>query len=107
MEILIAIVIGALFATGTYLLLNRALLRIIFGMCLLSHGALILLITTGKRGAAPIISEGVAAYADPIPQALILTAIVIGFAVTGLITVLTFRIYQAFGKDDTEDLKGM
>ena len=107
METLVAIVIGVLFAAGTYMLLNRALLRIIFGMGLLSHGTFLLLIITGNRGEAPILREGVTAYADPISQFMILTAIVIGFGVTGLILVLTFQIYKAFGKDDTEALKGM
>ena len=104
-----AIVVGIIFVAGTYLLLSRALLRILFGTVLLSNGTLLMLITMGKlkRGAAPILREGVIAYADPLPQAMILTAIVIGFAVTALIIVLSFRTYQAFGKDDTEYLKGM
>jgi multicomponent Na+:H+ antiporter subunit C len=109
MEVLMAIVIGVLFAAGIYLLLSRTLLRILFGTGLLSHSTFLLLITMGKlkRGDAPVLREGAVMYADPLPQALILTAIVIGFAVTALIIVLSFRTYQAFGTDDTEDLKGM
>jgi multicomponent Na+:H+ antiporter subunit C len=103
-EALMAIVIGIIFAAGTYLLLSHVLLRILFGTALLSHGAVFLLIIMGKlkRGGTPIIREGVVVYADPLPQALILTAIVISFAMTALIIVLIYRTYQAFGKDDTD-----
>lgn len=85
------------------------LLRILFGTALLNHGTLLLLITMGKlkRGEAPILREGAVAYVDPLPQALILTAIVIGFAVTALIIVLSFRTFQVLGKNDTEDFRGM
>lgn len=108
MEVLISFVTGILFTAGTYMILSRTLLRILFGTSLLSHGALLLLIMMGKlkRGEAPVIREGAVAYTDPLPQALILTAIVIGFAVTALIIVLSFRTSQAFGKDDTEYLRG-
>jgi multicomponent Na+:H+ antiporter subunit C len=109
MEVLMAIVVGLIFAAGTYMLLSRTLLRILFGTMLLSHGALLLLITMGKlkRGEAPVLREGALAYTDPLPQALILTAIVIGFAVTALVIVLSFRAYQVLGKDDTENLRGI
>ena len=105
MEVLMAIMIGILFSAGIYLILSRVLLRILFGTSLLSHGAVLMIITMGKlkRGEAPVLREGAIAYADPLPQALILTAIVIGFAVTSLIIVLIFRTYQAFGKDNTEN----
>jgi len=104
-----ALVIGILFAIGTYLILSRVLLRVIFGVCLLSHATLLYLITGGKlkRGAAPILESGITAYADPIPQALILTAIVIGFGVTAFIIVLVYRSYQTLGSDDTEDYRGI
>jgi multicomponent Na+:H+ antiporter subunit C len=103
-----ALVIGILFATGTYLLLSRVLLRIVLGTSLLSHATLLYLITAGKlkRGASPILESGITAYADPLPQALILTAIVIGFGVTAFIIVLVYRAYQTLGSDDTEDYRG-
>ena len=109
MEVLMAIAIGLIFSAGTYLILNRTLLRILFGTMLLSHGSLLLLITMGrlKRGEAPVLREGAVSYVDPLPQALILTAIVIGFAVTALIIVLSFRTFQVLGNDDTEELRGM
>ena len=108
MEALMAVVIGILFAIGTYLILSRAFLRVVFGTCLLSHAILLYLITGGKlkRGAAPILESGVTVYVDPIPQALILTAIVIGFGVTAFIIVLAYRAYQTLGSDDTEDYRG-
>jgi len=104
-----AVVIGILFAIGTYLILSRVLLRIILGTCLHTHATLLYLITMGrlKRGASPILVNGVTAYVDPIPQALILTAIVIGFGVTAFIIVLVYRAYQTLGSDDTEDFRGV
>ena len=109
MEALIAVTVGIIFAAGTYLLLSRALLRMLFGTAVLSHGAIFILIIMGKlkRGEAPVLRDETIVYADPLPQALILTAIVIGFAVTALIIVLIFRAYQATGKDDTEHLKNV
>jgi len=108
MEVLMAIVVGIIFTAGVYMLLSRVLLRILFGTSLLSHGAILIILIMGKlkRGEAPVLREGAVAYADPLPQALILTAIVIGFAVTALIIVLIFRTYQAFGNDDTDYIKG-
>jgi multicomponent Na+:H+ antiporter subunit C len=102
-----AIIIGILFAAGIYMLLSRTLLRIIFGTMLLSQSIFVLLITMGKlqRGEAPILRDGASGYVDPLPQALILTAIVISFAVTALIAVLSFRAYEAHGTDDTDDLR--
>lgn len=107
MEVVISVVIGIIFTAGTYMILSRTLLRILFGTSLLTHGALLMLITMSKlkRGEAPVLREGAASYTDPLSQALILTAIVIGFAVTALIIVLSFRTSQAFGKDDTEFLR--
>ena len=110
MEALMAIVIGIIFAGGTYLLLSRVLLRILFGTCLLTHGSLLLIITMGKlkRGFGPILNGMEdAPYVDPLPHALILTAIVIGFGVTAFIIVLAFRFYQTLKRDDTEDFRGI
>ena len=109
MEYVIAVVIGALFMAGVYLLLSRTLLRILVGTALLSYGSLLFLLTMGKlkRGVAPIIDNVATAYTDPLPQALILTAIVIGFGVTAFIVVLSFRANQEMGSDDTEDFRGI
>ncbi|MGD6777816.1 MULTISPECIES: Na(+)/H(+) antiporter subunit C [Bacillaceae] len=108
MEIIMTIVAGILVATATYLMLSRSILRIIIGTALLSHGAHLLLLTMGglKRGAAPLLGQEADAYTDPLPQALILTAIVIAFGVTSFILVLAYRAYQELKTDDMDQLRG-
>lgn len=108
MEIVMAFVIGILFTTATYLMLSKSILRIIIGTGLLSHGAHLLLLTMGglKRGAPPLLGEEASTYTDPIPQALILTAIVISFGVTAFFLVLAYRSYQELGTDNMERLRG-
>ena len=108
MELGLTLAIGVLFATGTYLLLRRSLLKVVIGFSLMSHGTNLLLLTTGKlkRGAAPMLVEGYGGtYTDPLPQALILTAIVISFAVTAFMLALVYRTYQLLGTDDLERLR--
>lgn len=91
-----AVVVGILFATGTYMLLQRSPIRLILGLGLLTHGVNLLLFSTGglRRGLPPIIEDkatfqgDISAFVDPLPQALILTAIVISFGVTAFIVVL-------------------
>ncbi|MEI2467658.1 Na(+)/H(+) antiporter subunit C [Niallia taxi] len=109
MEIIMIFVIGILFMCATYLMLSKSLLRIIVGTGLLSHGAHLLILTMGglKKGAAPVLGENAEAYTDPIPQALILTAIVISFGVTAFFLVLAYRAYQELGTDNMEKLRGM
>ncbi|USK33251.1 Na(+)/H(+) antiporter subunit C [Bacillus sp. F19] len=108
MEILMAIVSGLLFMAATYLMLSKSLLRIIIGTGLLSHGAHLLILTMGglKKGAAPLLGEEASSYVDPLPQALILTAIVISFGVTSFLLVLAYRAYQELGSDDMDQLRG-
>ena len=108
MEIVMAFVIGVLFMTATYLMLSKSLLRIIVGTGLLSHGAHLLILTMGglKRGAAPLLGENAKQYTDPLPQALILTAIVISFGVTAFFLVLAYRSYQELGTDNVEEMRG-
>jgi len=103
-----AIVIGILFTTGTYLVLSRSLLRIILGLSLMTHGLHLLIMTMSglKTGAAPLLGEGAAHYTDPLPQALILTSIVISFGVTSFTLVLAYRTYQEWDTDDMERLRG-
>jgi multicomponent Na+:H+ antiporter subunit C len=108
MEIVMSIVVGILFMTATYLMLSKSLLRIIIGTGLLSHGAHLLILTMGglKKGAAPLLGEKASSYVDPLPQALILTAIVISFGVTSFFLVLAYRAYQELGTDDMNRLRG-
>ncbi|KYG28308.1 Na(+)/H(+) antiporter subunit C [Priestia endophytica] len=108
MEILMSIVSGILFMCATYLILSRSLLRVIIGTVLLSHGAHLMILTMGglKQGTVPLLGENASSYTDPLPQALILTAIVISFGVTALFLVLAYRSYQELKTDDMNDLKG-
>lgn len=108
MEILMAILIGILFMSATYLMLSKSLIRIIVGTGLLSHGAHLLILTMGglKRGAAPLLGQNAESYTDPLPQALILTAIVISFGVTALFLVVAYRTYQELGTDNMELMRG-
>lgn len=110
MEIVMAVLIGFIFAAAVYLILSKSLLRIIIGTGLISHGAHLLLLTMGGLDgkAPPVLASGLtnADYADPLPQALILTAIVISFGVTAFILVLAYRAYQELGTDSVEMMKG-
>lgn len=104
MSILMAALAAALFGIGTYLILQRKLSRIIIGLGLISHGANVLLITSGDRGIAPIVGAGNEAdFADPLPQAMVLTAIVITFGVTALLLALAYRSWQLTHDDEVED----
>lgn len=110
MENLLAAIIGVLFAGATYMLLRRSMVKIIIGLALLSHGANLLMFTIGQihRGGAPIIApeakELSGVFADPVPQALILTAIVIGFGAQAFSIVLIKRVYQMVGTDDMDEM---
>jgi multicomponent Na+:H+ antiporter subunit C len=108
MEFIMAIVIGILFMAAVYLILSRSLLKVILGTGLLSHGAHLLILTMGGLGGAspPVLAEGVTDYADPLPQALILTAIVISFGVTAFILVLAYRTYAEHQTDNMNLMRG-
>lgn len=105
-------VMGVLFAVGIYLLLERSLTRVLLGIVLLGNGVnLLLLAAGGRRGKAPLYVAGTdpAEYSDPLPQALILTAIVITFAVTAFMLALIYRSWIISRADvvavDAEDLR--
>lgn len=108
MEFIICILAGILFATGIYNILQKQMLRIILGTGLISHGAHLFILTMGKlkRGQPPILTEGVSRYTDPLPQALILTSIVISFGITSLILVLSFRTAKENQTDNMDQLRG-
>lgn len=104
MSVLLAATAAVLFGCGTWLLLQRRLSRIIIGIGLLGHGANLLLIgSDDSGGAAPIIGTDAGPYADPLPQALALTAIVITFGVTAFLLSLGFRSWQLTRDDAVED----
>jgi multicomponent Na+:H+ antiporter subunit C len=106
MEFLLAIVAGVLYATGLYLMLRRRLAQLIIGLSLLSNGSNILILSAAgvTRSRPPLITEGVPleSFADPVPQSLILTAIVIGFGVLAFSLVLAHRVQQSAGSDDID-----
>lgn len=97
--LLYAFIVAVLFSTGTYMVLQRSPIRLILGLGLLSHGVNLLLFSTGmlQRGLPPIVADkanfhgDIGAFVDPLPQALILTAIVISFGITAFIVVLINR----------------
>jgi multicomponent Na+:H+ antiporter subunit C len=104
MTVMLATAAAALFGIGTYLLLQRKLSRIIIGLGLLTHGANVLLITAGRRGDPPIVGGGdPSTFADPLPQALALTAIVITFGVTVLLLALAYRSWLLTADDEVRD----
>ena len=109
MEVLLAIVAGVLYAAGLYLMLRRRLAQLIIGLSLLSNGSNILILSAAgvTRAKPPLISEGVPLeqFADPVPQSLILTAIVIGFGVLAFALVLAHRVQQSAGSDDIDAIK--
>ncbi|MDF9839444.1 MULTISPECIES: Na(+)/H(+) antiporter subunit C [unclassified Paenibacillus] len=106
MELVMALAIGILFTIGVYLILSKTLLRIVLGTSLLTHGVHLLLLTMAglKKGAAPVLGKE-DTYVDPLPQALILTSIVISFGVTAFYFVLAYRSYQSLGTDDIDSIK--
>ena len=111
MEIVLAFVVGGLYTAAVYLMLRRSLVKLIFGLVLLGHASNLLIFTAGRlaRGQPPIVASGETAppapYADPVPQALILTAIIISFGVQAFAIVLLKRAYQTAGTDDLDELK--
>lgn len=110
MELLLVILIGVLYASGIYLILKRSMVRLLLGIILLGNGANILIFLLGNivKGKPPIIGPHVKvlsdSFADPIPQALILTAIVISFGLTSFAIVLLKRVYALIGTDDLDNL---
>lgn len=111
MFVVMALLVGALYAAAFYLLLARSTVRLIFGLLLLGHAANLLIFSAGglARAHPAIVSRGAEVpspgYADPIPQALILTAIVISFAVLAFAAVLVKRAYVETGTDDSEEMR--
>jgi multicomponent Na+:H+ antiporter subunit C len=104
MSVLLAAAAAVLFGIGTYLLLQGKLSRIIIGLGLISHGANVLLMTSGRRGLAPLIGSGDDAdLADPLPHAMALTTIVITFGVTALLLALAYRSWQLTSDDEVEN----
>jgi len=111
METLMSLVVGGLYAAGLYMMLRRSIVKLIIGLVLLSNATNLLIFIAARliRGRPPLIPENSnymnATYADPLAQALILTAIVISFGVLAFALVLAYRAYQTVGTDDLDDMK--
>jgi multicomponent K+:H+ antiporter subunit C len=114
MEVLLATGIGALTATGVYLSLRSRSFELVLGLTLISYAVNLFIFAMGRPvvGRAPILRDGVPTtlehYADPLPQALVLTAIVISFAMTAVLIVIALKLRAASGGDhvDGGDGKG-
>lgn len=111
MNLLLAITAGVLFSCGLYMVLRRSLTKILIGLLLLSYAVNLLLFASAPLIAThpPLVPRGetqlVGVYADPVPQALILTAIVISFGVTAFAVVLLRQAYRMTGTDDLNEMR--
>lgn len=109
MKLILPLVIGVLFGAGTYLMLQKNILKLVLGLALISHAANLILIGSGwiGPGQAPILGKDeTLPFVDPIPQALILTAIVISFAATAFLLVLSLRVYRDLKTTHIEEIRG-
>ena len=104
MEALLAIAVGVLTGTGVFLMLRARTFPVLLGLTLLSYAVNLFLFASGRLvvASAPLTDQGLAAYPDPIPQALVLTAIVIGFGMTALLVVLALRALSDTGGDHVD-----
>ena len=109
MELMIIILSGILIGAAVYLMLSKSVIRIIIGTSILSHGVHLMLLTMGqlKRGTVPVLDDNATSYTDPLPQAMILTAIIIAFALTAYSLVVALRLYNELGTDNVEEMKGV
>ena len=111
MEPVFAVVVGIFFACAVYLMLSTYIVRILLGIAILGNAVNLLLFTSGRltREVPPIITTGLDTLppgtANPLPQALILTAIVISFSFFAFLLVLTYRAYQDLKTDNTDEMR--
>lgn len=113
METVLALAIGVLAGSGVWLLLRPRTFQLIIGLCLLSYAVNLFIFSMGRKGLAiakepvlhPGVPENLSNYADPLPQALVLTAIVIGFAMTALFLVVLLASRGMAGTDHVDGIK--
>lgn len=110
MEDALCLVVGVFFAGGIYLMMSAKLVRVIIGIVMFSNGVNLFIFTAGRLTVAtpPVIGEATAVaenVANPLPQALILTAIVISFSLFAFLLVLTLRAYQVLGTDALNQMR--
>jgi multicomponent Na+:H+ antiporter subunit C len=109
MNVLLALLTGLLVAGGTWLVLQRRLLHLVLGISLLGHAANLLIFAAGGPSETPAFAPGgtpLPGASDPLPQALILTAIVIGFGATAFLLALAWRAFRTLGDDDLPGWRG-
>jgi multicomponent Na+:H+ antiporter subunit C len=109
MEIILAILVGLLYATGVYLILRRSILKFIIGLIFLSNATnLLVFLSAGIVPGKPVFTgeeSGGVFQTDPLPQALVLTAIVIGFGIVVFTLALKYKFFSTTGTDDLDQLK--
>lgn len=106
MEIVIAVLVGTLFGLGVYCFMRRSIVKLVIGVILISQGANLLVFMSGGLAAgrpaiikaSETVPDGV--FGDPLPQAMVLTAIVIGFGLVVFLLSLLYRAHEAVGSDD-------
>ncbi len=104
-SIVLAVIVGVLVASGVVLLLERSLTRVLLGAAMLGNGLNVMILTmAGKAGRAPVLGQDSdRSMSDPLPQVMILTSIVITFAVTAFLLALAYRSWQLQGNDEVQD----
>ncbi len=111
METALTALVGLFYAVAVYLMLSRHIIRVLLGIAIFGNAVNLTIFTAGRvlSEVPPIIPEGLARLegvtANPLPQALILTAIVISFSFFAFLLVLAFRAYQELGTDDTDEMR--
>ncbi|MCC6964985.1 MAG: Na+/H+ antiporter subunit C [Nitrospira sp.] len=107
MELMVAIGLGVVTACGLYLVLRGRTFPLVLGLSLISYAVNLFILAMGRLvpGASPIIRQEAAGYADPIPQALVLTAIVISFGMTGFLLALAVRMRHQTGSDHVDGVE--
>ena len=108
MEALISVIIGVLIGCGVYLVLRGRTFSVVLGLTLMSYGVNLFLFATGRLtvGLPAVISEQASDYADPLPQALVLTAIVISFAMTAFVIMLALKARAELRSDHVDGHSG-
>ncbi|QLK85419.1 Na+/H+ antiporter Mnh2 subunit C [Staphylococcus sp. 17KM0847] len=109
MNIILLIVIGFLVFIGTYMVLSRNLIRIVIGIAIFTHAGNLIIMSMGEYTIdkkEPLIVSGYENYVDPLLQAIVLTAIVIGFAITAFLLVLVYRTFKVTKEDEIDVLTG-
>lgn len=110
MDVILAFTIGLLYSCGVYLVLRRSLVKVLVGLVILTNATNLLVFTAGgiTREGPPLLVAGQSGpyenIADPLPQAFVLTAIVIGFGIQAFAMVLVWRAYRDRGTDDSDDM---